>query len=168
MRSSTGTTWSFWDRATGARRYARAVTSEPPATLAQLGQRTREASRVVARTSSAVRDEALRCAADLIERRAGELLEANGADMARATGAGVDATAVPTARGWRLLLVAIIATTPPVIARAVIARAARPGGRCHMGFVASAAPSSINVGALGTVEPDAGGEADVGELGACD
>jgi glutamate-5-semialdehyde dehydrogenase len=70
------------------------VTSDPPATLAQLGRRAAEASRVVARASSATRDEALGCAADLIERRAGELLEANGIDMARAVEAGTDATAL--------------------------------------------------------------------------
>ncbi|HEX3567943.1 MAG TPA: glutamate-5-semialdehyde dehydrogenase [Acidimicrobiales bacterium] len=74
------------------------MTSEPPATLAQLGRRAREASRVLSRTSSAVRDEALRCAADLIERRAGELLEANDVDLARATGTGADATALDRLR----------------------------------------------------------------------
>jgi glutamate-5-semialdehyde dehydrogenase len=74
------------------------VTSEPPATVAQLGQRAREASRALSRASSAARDEALRCAADLIERRAGEVLEANGTDMARAVDAGADATTLDRLR----------------------------------------------------------------------
>jgi glutamate-5-semialdehyde dehydrogenase len=74
------------------------VTSEPPATVAQLGQRAREASRALSRASSAARDEALRGAADLIERRAGEVLEANGTDMARAVDAGADATTLDRLR----------------------------------------------------------------------
>ncbi len=74
------------------------MTSEPPATVAQLGQRAREASRALSRASSAARDEALRCAADLIERRAGEVLEANGTDMARAVDAGADATTLDRLR----------------------------------------------------------------------
>jgi glutamate-5-semialdehyde dehydrogenase len=52
----------------------------------------------VSRASSAVRDEALRCAADLIERRAGEVLEANATDMARAVAAGADATTLDRLR----------------------------------------------------------------------
>ena len=74
------------------------MTSESPAALAQLGRRAQEASRLVAQASSASRDEALRCAADLIERRAGELLEANGVDLARATKGGSDATAIDRLR----------------------------------------------------------------------
>ena len=60
------------------------MTSEPPAALAELGRRAQEATRLVARASSAARDEALRCAADLLEQRADELLEANAVDLARA------------------------------------------------------------------------------------
>ncbi|HEX4246101.1 MAG TPA: glutamate-5-semialdehyde dehydrogenase [Acidimicrobiales bacterium] len=74
------------------------MTSDSPATLAQLGRRAQEASREVARASSALRDESLRCAADLIERRAGELLEANGIDMARAEASGTETTALDRLR----------------------------------------------------------------------
>jgi glutamate-5-semialdehyde dehydrogenase len=71
--------------------------------VAELGRRAREASRAVSRASSAVRDEALRCAADLIERQAGELLGANGTDMARASAradgaGGADTTALDRLR----------------------------------------------------------------------
>jgi glutamate-5-semialdehyde dehydrogenase len=52
----------------------------------------------VSRASSAVRDEALRCAAEVIERRAGEVLEANGTDMARAVAVGADATTLDRLR----------------------------------------------------------------------
>jgi glutamate-5-semialdehyde dehydrogenase len=52
----------------------------------------------VSRASSAVRDEALRCAAEVIERRADEVLEANGTDMARAVAVGADATTLDRLR----------------------------------------------------------------------
>jgi glutamate-5-semialdehyde dehydrogenase len=66
--------------------YADPVTT--PA-LEQLARRVREASRVVARSSVAVRDQVLWLAADLLEEECAALLEANRADLARAEAAGM-------------------------------------------------------------------------------
>ncbi len=63
-----------------------------------LGRRARAAGRLVARSSSATRDEALIRAADLLEQRLGPILEANTADMARAEQAGADATSLDRLR----------------------------------------------------------------------
>lgn len=52
--------------------------------LAELGARARAAARQVARSSSAVRDDALRVAADLLVAEADTLLEANASDLAAA------------------------------------------------------------------------------------
>jgi glutamate-5-semialdehyde dehydrogenase len=60
--------------------------------LAELGGRVRAASRQVARSSSAVRDDALRIAADLLVAEAGTLLEVNQGDLARAAEQGMGAT----------------------------------------------------------------------------
>jgi len=56
------------------------------------------AGRVVARSSSAARDDALRFAADLLEERADAVLAANDTDLARATDAGADATSLDRLR----------------------------------------------------------------------
>ncbi len=67
------------------------MTSSPVADLAQLeqlGRRARQASRLVARSSSATRDEALRRGADLLEQHTDEVLQANGVDLERAETAG--------------------------------------------------------------------------------
>ena len=56
------------------------------------------AGRVVARSSSATRDDALRFAADLLEERGAAVLEANATDLARATAAGADATSLDRLR----------------------------------------------------------------------
>ena len=63
-----------------------------------LGRRARVAGRLVARSSSATRDEALLRAADLLEQRLGPILEANTADMARAEKAGADPTSLDRLR----------------------------------------------------------------------
>jgi glutamate-5-semialdehyde dehydrogenase len=69
-----------------------------PSALAQLAGRVREASRQVARSPSAVRDEALRAAADLIEAEAGAVLAANRTDLSAAERRGSDATSLDRLR----------------------------------------------------------------------
>jgi len=66
--------------------------------LADLGSRVRAASRQVARSSSALRDDALRLAADLLVRESGALLEANEADLERAAAGGMGETAIDRLR----------------------------------------------------------------------
>ena len=69
-----------------------------PDPLVDLGRRAQAASRVVAASSSAARDDALRQAADLIEARAGLILEANATDVDRAGSTGTDATSLDRLR----------------------------------------------------------------------
>jgi glutamate-5-semialdehyde dehydrogenase len=66
--------------------------------MAGLGRRAKEASRVLATTSTAVKDEALHAAADLLDARVGAVLEANAADVSRAEGDGTTATVVDRLR----------------------------------------------------------------------
>jgi glutamate-5-semialdehyde dehydrogenase len=66
--------------------------------MTELGQRAKAASRLVARASSAARDEALHRAAELVEERTDTILAANAADVARAERAGADATALDRLR----------------------------------------------------------------------
>ena len=66
--------------------------------MIELGQRARAASRLVARASSATRDESLCRTADLLEQRNDLILEANAVDMNRAGQAGADATALDRLR----------------------------------------------------------------------
>ena len=66
--------------------------------MVELGRAAVAAGRVVARSSSAVRDDALRFAADLLEERSGPILAANATDLERATGAGADATSLDRLR----------------------------------------------------------------------
>jgi glutamate-5-semialdehyde dehydrogenase len=61
--------------------------------LEQLARRVREASRLVARSSAAVRDDALLVAADLLDAEWAHLVEANRGDLARAEKAGMPAPA---------------------------------------------------------------------------
>jgi glutamate-5-semialdehyde dehydrogenase len=56
--------------------------------LRAIGERAKSASRVLARSSSAQKDAALRVAADLLEQRADDLLAANATDIARAETGG--------------------------------------------------------------------------------
>ncbi|MHB1585071.1 MAG: glutamate-5-semialdehyde dehydrogenase [Acidimicrobiales bacterium] len=67
-------------------------------TLAELGARARAAATEVARSSSAVRDDALRVAADLLVAEADGLLEANAADLASAGDGGLDAAGLDRLR----------------------------------------------------------------------
>jgi glutamate-5-semialdehyde dehydrogenase len=60
--------------------------------LQQLGDRARAAARVVAASGSAVRDEALRRAAEVLRDRQGELLAANEEDVASAAAGGATPT----------------------------------------------------------------------------
>jgi glutamate-5-semialdehyde dehydrogenase len=69
-----------------------------PPSLSELGRRVRAASREVARSSTARRDEALLAAADLLEARADEVLEANRADVERAEASAASATVVDRLR----------------------------------------------------------------------
>jgi len=66
--------------------------------MTELGQRAKATSRLVARASSAARDEALHRAAELVEERTDTILAANAADVARAERAGADATALDRLR----------------------------------------------------------------------
>jgi glutamate-5-semialdehyde dehydrogenase len=74
------------------------VPSAESAPLVDLGRRAKEAGRVLARSSSAVRDDALRFGADLIEARSEKILAANAEDLARATAAGADPTSLDRLR----------------------------------------------------------------------
>ncbi len=60
--------------------------------IAELGRRVKEASRAVARASTAQKDDALHAAAELLVQRSDEVLEANAADLARAERDGISAT----------------------------------------------------------------------------
>jgi glutamate-5-semialdehyde dehydrogenase len=66
--------------------------------LVTAGQRAVDAARVVATAPTAVKDDALRRAADLLEDQADDVLAANRADIERAEGAGVGATVVDRLR----------------------------------------------------------------------
>jgi glutamate-5-semialdehyde dehydrogenase len=69
-----------------------------PSELAELARRVRDASRHVARSSAAVRDDALRIAADLLSGDVGQVLAANEQDVRAATADGVDPTVVDRLR----------------------------------------------------------------------
>ncbi len=66
--------------------------------MTELGQRAKAASRLVARASSAVRNEALNRAADLLEERTDAVLSANATDVARAEEAATDPTSLDRLR----------------------------------------------------------------------
>jgi glutamate-5-semialdehyde dehydrogenase len=66
--------------------------------LVDLGRRAKAAGRVLAASSSAARDEALRVAADLVEERTALILEANGTDVDRAAADGAGATSLDRLR----------------------------------------------------------------------
>jgi glutamate-5-semialdehyde dehydrogenase len=66
--------------------------------LHKLGARVRAAARVVGRTSSAVRDEALRTAADLLGAESAAILAANRRDLARAESDALGETALDRLR----------------------------------------------------------------------
>ena len=72
--------------------------SSSPPSLVDLGRRARVAGRLVARSSSATRDEALVRVADLLEQRVGPILEANTTDVGRAEQAGADTTSLDRLR----------------------------------------------------------------------
>ncbi len=66
--------------------------------MAQLGQRSRAAARVLATASSAAKDAALRVAADLLEERTRELLRANAKDVTDAQSQGATTTVLDRLR----------------------------------------------------------------------
>lgn len=66
--------------------------------IPELARRAKVASRALASSSTAAKDDALRGAADLLVARGSELLEANAEDVARATDQGVSATVVDRLR----------------------------------------------------------------------
>ena len=66
--------------------------------LVELGRRAQEASRELARASTAAKDAALHAAADLLVERAADVLAANRADVAAAEQAGTTATVVDRLR----------------------------------------------------------------------
>lgn len=77
------------------RRYASEVAQ---GSLQELGARAKAAARVLARTPTAAKDDALRSAADLLVERAPDVLEANVADLSRAEESGTSATVVDRLR----------------------------------------------------------------------
>ena len=66
--------------------------------MVELGRRSREAGRFLARASSAARDEALTWGAELLEERAEGILGANASDVAEAVRSGADATSLDRLR----------------------------------------------------------------------
>jgi glutamate-5-semialdehyde dehydrogenase len=70
------------------------VPSSAPPSLVDLGLRAKAAGRLVARSSSAVRADALRFGADLIGDRSDRILAANAGDVARAVAEGADDTSL--------------------------------------------------------------------------
>src|SRR5665213_4444872 len=78
--------------------YACPVPSAESAPLVDLGRRAKAAGRVLAGSSSAVRDNSLCISADLIETRSDRILAANAEDVARATDAGADTTSLDRLR----------------------------------------------------------------------
>ncbi|HEX8771490.1 MAG TPA: glutamate-5-semialdehyde dehydrogenase [Acidimicrobiales bacterium] len=66
--------------------------------MADLGRRTKVASRVLATASTAIKDAALHAAADLVLGRSREILRANAIDVERAEAAGTTATVVDRLR----------------------------------------------------------------------
>ncbi len=63
-----------------------------------LGQRAKKASRILATTTTAAKDQALQAGADLLETRTDQVLEANAIDVAGAEAAGTTATVVDRLR----------------------------------------------------------------------
>jgi glutamate-5-semialdehyde dehydrogenase len=63
----------------------------PSAAVTELGRRAREASRTLAKASTAAKDEALHAAAEVLERRPSEVLAANEADLEAAAAGGMEA-----------------------------------------------------------------------------
>jgi len=70
----------------------------PVTPIPELARRAKAASRVLATASSAVKDEALRAAADLLEARTADILAANALDVAGAEDAGIPAGLVDRLR----------------------------------------------------------------------
>lgn len=66
--------------------------------MAALGRRSKTASRVLARASSAQKDAALRAAAELLEARSDEIIAANGLDVAAAEDEGLSPTVIDRLR----------------------------------------------------------------------
>ena len=90
------------NREFGVGHYAVGVSEPVEATscpsVAELGLRAKAASRILATTSTAVKDDALRTAADMLVERTADLLDANAADVERAEADGVGASVVDRLR----------------------------------------------------------------------
>jgi glutamate-5-semialdehyde dehydrogenase len=82
----------------GAANYADTVDTAPEPSMIELGHRAREAARVLARASSAARNEVLLRTAELLEQRMGDILAANADDMDGAERIGTDTTALDRLR----------------------------------------------------------------------
>ncbi len=80
------------------RRYAVAVNGSPASTLVDLAHRAKAASRGLARSSSAVRNEAIYRAADLLEQESDRILTANAEDVASFEATGAEASTVDRLR----------------------------------------------------------------------
>ncbi len=86
--------------------------------MIELGRRSRAAGRVLARASSAARDESLCRAAELLEQRTDRILAANATDVEQAGRAGADATSLDRLRLDGDRLTAMAGTLRNVAARA--------------------------------------------------
>ena len=69
-----------------------------PSPLVALGRQARSAGRILARASSAHRDEALLRSADLLDERVDRILDANAQDLDRAARADTDPTSLDRLR----------------------------------------------------------------------
>jgi glutamate-5-semialdehyde dehydrogenase len=69
-----------------------------PTPVPELGRRAKAASRIVARTATAAKDDALRTVADLLVARSGEVLDANAVDVRRAEAEGVSSAVIDRLR----------------------------------------------------------------------
>ena len=100
MNFETGSWSTFADMGTASLRGQTAGTLDcvGQGSLQELGVAAKAASRVLARTSTAAKDDALRAAADLLVARTPEVLEANAADVSAAEESGTSATVVDRLR----------------------------------------------------------------------
>jgi glutamate-5-semialdehyde dehydrogenase len=130
--------------------------SAEPTPVSQLARRAKDASRVLATAPTALKDEALRAAADLLEHRSAEILAANARDIEGAEAAGIAAGLVDRLRLDESRVLAMAAGIRQVVALrdpvgAVLDGWVRPNGlrisrvRVPLGVVAIIYESRPNV-----------------------
>jgi glutamate-5-semialdehyde dehydrogenase len=130
--------------------------SAEPTPVSQLARRAKDASRVLATAPTALKDDALRAAADLLEQRSAEILAANARDIEGAEAAGIAAGLVDRLRLDESRVLAMAAGIRQVVALrdpvgAVLDGWVRPNGlrisrvRVPLGVVAIIYESRPNV-----------------------